>query len=114
MSFREANCQQLLTAWRKNGRCAVKSGGQWLNERLGEPGSNLPGRPGKAKPLPGRPGKAKPLPGRPGKAKPPPGNVSERRLLLRTGFAFLQGLFQLPNQLATKIAEPRFIIGNPR
>ncbi|SXE25526.1 Uncharacterised protein [Klebsiella variicola] len=84
MSFREANCQQLLTAWRKNGRCAVKSGGQWLNERLGEPGSNLPGRPGKA--------------------KPPPGNVSERRLLLRTGFAFLQGLFQLPNQLATKIA----------
>lgn len=84
MSFREANCQQLLTAWRKNGRCAVKSGGQWLNERLGEPGSNLPGRPGKAKPL--------------------PGNVSERRLLLRTGFAFLQGLFQLPNQLATKIA----------
>ncbi len=104
MSFREANCQQLLTAWRKNGRCAVKSGGQWLNERLGEPGSNLPGRPGKAKPLPGRPGKA----------KPPPGNVSERRLLLRTGFAFLQGLFQLPNQLATKIAEPRFIIGNPR
>ena len=94
MSFREANCQQLLTAWRKNGRCAVKSGGQWLNERLGEPGSNLPGRPGKA--------------------KPPPGNVSERRLLLRTGFAFLQGLFQLPNQLATKIAEPRFIIGNPR
>ena len=94
MSFREANSQQLLTAWRKNGRCAVKSGGQWLNERLGEPGSNLPGRPGKA--------------------KPPPGNVSERRLLLRTGFAFLQGLFQLPNQLATKIAEPRFIIGNPR
>ena len=94
MSFREANCQQLLTAWRKNGRCAVKSGGQWLNERLGEPGSNLPGRPGKA--------------------KPQPGNVSERRLLLRTGFAFLQGLFQLPNQLATKIAEPRFIIGNPR
>lgn len=84
MSFREANCQQLLTAWRKNGRCAVKSGGQWLNERLGEPGSNLPG------------------------------NVSEWRLLLRTGFAFLQGLFQLPNQLATKIAEPRFIIGNPR
>ena len=84
MSFREANCQQLLTAWRKNGRCAVKSGGQWLNERLGEPGSNLPVRPGKA--------------------KPPPGNVSERRLLLRTGFAFLQGLFQLPNQLATKIA----------
>lgn len=84
MSFREANCQQLLTAWRKNGRCAVKSGGQWLNERLGEPGSNLPGRPGKA--------------------QPPPGNVSERRLLLRTGFAFLQGLFQLPNQLATKIA----------
>ena len=84
MDFREANCQQLLTAWRKNGRCAVKSGGQWLNERLGEPGSNLPG------------------------------NVSERRLLLRTGFAFLQGLFQLPNQLATKIAEPRFIIGDPR
>ena len=84
MSFREANCQQLLTAWRKNGRCAVKSGGQWLNERLGEPGYNLPG------------------------------NVSEQRLLLRTGFAFLQGLFQLPNQLATKIAEPRFIIGNPR
>lgn len=94
MSFREANCQQLLTAWRKNERCAVKSGGQWLNERLGEPGSNLPGRPGKA--------------------KPPPGNVSERRLLLRTGFAFLQGLFQLPNQLATKIAESRFIIGDPR
>lgn len=94
MSFREANCQQLLTAWRKNGRCAVKSGGQWLNERLGEPGSNLPGRPGKA--------------------QPPPGNVSEQRLLLRTGFAFLQGLFQLPNQLATKIAEPRFIIGDPR
>lgn len=84
MSFREANCQQLLTAWRKNGRCAVKSGGQWLNERLGEPGSNLPG------------------------------NVSEQRLLLRTGFAFLQGLFQLPNQLATKIAESRFIIGDPR
>lgn len=51
---------------------------------------------------------------RPGKAKPPPGNVSERKLLLRTGFAFLQGLFQLPNQLATKIAQPRFIIGDPR
>ncbi len=26
----------------------------------------------------------------------------------------LQGLFQLPNQLATKIAESRFIIGDPR
>lgn len=73
MGFREANCQQLLTVWRKNGRCGVKSGGQWLDERLGDPGSNLPCRPGKA--------------------KPPPGNVSEQGLVFRAGFVFLQGLF---------------------
>lgn len=82
--WREDSCQQLLTAWRKNGRYGVKISVQ------------SPGSRGSDVKTAGRPA------------------VIRRRSGLRAAFTFLQRLFQLTNQFTTEIAQPRFVVSDPR
>jgi hypothetical protein len=81
--WREDSCQQLLTAWRKNGRYGVKISVQ--SPAAAEASENRRS-----------------------------GGGYQKAIRAADRFYFLQRLFQLTNQFTTEIAQPRFIVSDPR